>query len=51
VVFLLVAAAVVAGWWSMKGLPLDATPDEYGRAYFRTSTPRARRVFRDDRLY
>ena len=27
VVILLVAAAVVAGWWSMKGLPLDATPD------------------------
>ena len=27
VVILLVAAAVVTGWWSMKGMPLDATPD------------------------
>ena len=27
VVILLVAAAVIAGWWSMKSLPLDATPD------------------------
>jgi copper/silver efflux system protein len=27
IVVLLIAAAVVAGWWSMKALPLDATPD------------------------
>ena len=27
VVFLLVAAAVVAGWWSMRSVPLDAIPD------------------------
>jgi copper/silver efflux system protein len=27
VVFVLVAAALVAGWWSMRTLPLDAIPD------------------------
>jgi Cu(I)/Ag(I) efflux system membrane protein CusA/SilA len=27
VVFLLVAAAALAGWWSMKNVPLDAIPD------------------------
>ena len=27
VVFLLIAAAVVAGWWSMRTIPLDAIPD------------------------
>ncbi|MGO9096003.1 MAG: efflux RND transporter permease subunit [Bryobacteraceae bacterium] len=26
-VFLLVAAAAVAGWWSMRNMPLDAIPD------------------------
>ena len=27
IVFLIVAAAAVAGWWSMKNVPLDAIPD------------------------
>jgi Cu(I)/Ag(I) efflux system membrane protein CusA/SilA len=27
IVFVLVAAAVAGGWWSMKNLPLDAIPD------------------------
>ena len=27
IVFLLVAAAAVMGWWSMKNVPLDAIPD------------------------
>jgi Cu(I)/Ag(I) efflux system membrane protein CusA/SilA len=27
IVFLLVAAAVAAGWWSMRNIPLDAIPD------------------------
>jgi len=26
-VFLLTAAAVLAGWWSIRNLPLDAIPD------------------------
>jgi Cu(I)/Ag(I) efflux system membrane protein CusA/SilA len=27
IVFLIVAAAAVMGWWSMKNVPLDAIPD------------------------
>jgi Cu(I)/Ag(I) efflux system membrane protein CusA/SilA len=27
IIFALFAAACVAGWWSMKNLPLDAIPD------------------------
>ncbi|MGW8322949.1 MAG: efflux RND transporter permease subunit, partial [Thermodesulfobacteriota bacterium] len=27
IIFALVAAAALAGWWSMKRLPLDAIPD------------------------
>ena len=27
IVFLVVAAAALMGWWSMKNLPLDAIPD------------------------
>src|SRR5512145_2494818 len=27
IVFLLVAAAAIVGWWSMKNIPLDAIPD------------------------